>query len=957
MSNEQFQRLQQLFAAAVRLEPASRGAFYDSACSDDPQLRDLLESMVRQADETLACAHVVSDTVIEARRKQLDNIMGNPANPGSLSGGSRNPLPGFMPGPTSAEGVSDRAPVGSRYRIRRRIASGGMGTVYEAEQDKPKRTVAIKMVHPNRITPELIDRFERETEILGSLQHPGIAQIHEAGILPAAGSDTFSHDQPYYAMEFIDGVTLTKHCDQQGLDDRQRLSLLATVCDAAQYAHEKGVVHRDLKPDNILVDSRGHPKILDFGIARVTGTGSDDTPALSEAEGMTQDGLVLGTLAYMAPEQLNGAANATARSDVYALGVIGFELLAGRRPHDLSGKSTAASLKWLAENDAPGLGTIEAHLRGDVETIIHKALAREPQLRYESAAALAFDIRCYLSHKPITARAPSRTYVALRFVRRHRMLVGAAATVVITLLAGIATTTAATFRTQKALAELQQVAGFQEGQLTLEPAAMGLQMFEDLLDTYRAALEDYGEATATIDARLAAFENELSLINFTTYAVSTVEQNIVDRSFAEVDAQFEDQPLVRAQLLHGLAATLRTLGSEPRAHQVEMEVVDIRRDLLGPNHPLTLESLADAAVGAGRAGSAELLGEAATGMLEVFGEADPRTITTLGRQWRALWTIRDMQERDRVCQLTYELAERYLPEWDPIRVGATRHCGPVPLEGETLIEFLRNTHRAAENALGPDHDTTQQHKYGLAMRLMKTGAVDEAEAHFRELLHARLQRHGEAHFEVNNIRHRLGNLLSGMGKLEEAEQLLGDAVATLRYRNGRHPILIHNLGFVQYRRGKYAEAEANLRESLRLRHGVPGMNIVSCMANLAGVLADSGRPVEAEEVAREALSRLQNKQARRIESGQASKESIQDVRVRSQLGYALYHQQRYAEAETELLTAYDICVDARSPQDGSCQSLVRRLIGLYDDWDEAEPNQGYDLEAAAWWTKWSDVAE
>lgn len=327
MPDERYEQMRELFASARELDAESQVAFLKEACGDDAALRNEIDVMIRLAEETIAVPDMLSDR----QRKRVDRMLKSRAR-GTASGYSTGPAMETL------GTLSHDATVG-RYRIRRRIASGGMGSVYEAEQDKPKRRVALKMVNAHRMSPTLIERLQRESEILGRLQHPGIAQVYDAGMIPATGKGLHGDTtQPYFAVEFIDGVTLTKYCDRERLSNRKRLELLALICDAVQYAYEKGVIHRDLKPDNILVDEHGYPKVLDFGIARVTEAPDSHTVTMS------RDGQVLGTLAYMAPEQMDGAAAVTHRADLYALGVIGFELLGQRLLHDLSGKSSVASL-------------------------------------------------------------------------------------------------------------------------------------------------------------------------------------------------------------------------------------------------------------------------------------------------------------------------------------------------------------------------------------------------------------------------------------------------------------------------------------------------------------------------------------------------------------------------------------------------------------------------------------
>jgi len=318
-----------------------------------------------------------------------------------------------------------------RYTIVRVLGEGGMGTVYEAEQDQPKRAVALKVIRAGYLSPQLLKRFEHESAVLGRLQHPGIAQVYEAGTV----QDERGQPVPFFAMEFIRGVPLTEYAATKSLGTRERLDLVARICDAVYHAHQKGVIHRDLKPGNILVDESGQPKILDFGVARATDSDIQQTTL------HTDIGQLIGTVPYMSPEQVGGDPDdLDTRSDVYALGVIAYELLAGRLPHDLQRKMIHEAARIIREEEPTRLSSIHRALRGDVETIVAKALEKDKVRRYQSAGDLAADIERYLNHQPIDARPATAGYLLRRFARRNRVLVGGALATMAALLLGLAGT-------------------------------------------------------------------------------------------------------------------------------------------------------------------------------------------------------------------------------------------------------------------------------------------------------------------------------------------------------------------------------------------------------------------------------------------------------------------------------------------------------------------------------------
>ncbi|MFG0275763.1 MAG: serine/threonine protein kinase, partial [Phycisphaerales bacterium] len=367
-----------------------------------------------------------------------------------------------------------------RYEILSVIGEGGMGVVYRARQEKPAREVALKVIRAGVPTSEQLRRFELEADVLGRLKHPGIAQVYDAGTL-----DEGAGAQPYFAMELVDGQPLTKHAAARGLSVRDRLALFAKVCDAVQHAHGKGVIHRDLKPGNILVTPDGEPKVLDFGVARLTDA---DVQSVTM---QTDIGQLIGTVPYMSPEQVAGdPGDLDTRSDVYALGVVLYELLTDRLPYDLRQKMIAEAARIIQEEEPTSLSSVSRALRGDIETIVGTALAKEKDRRYASASAFAADLRRFLQDEPIAARPPSASYQLQKFARRNKALVGGVVATFIALAGGlVGTTTFALGEAQQrqaadqARAEAERIAEFQAEQLSaIEPELMGVRLRASILD-------------------------------------------------------------------------------------------------------------------------------------------------------------------------------------------------------------------------------------------------------------------------------------------------------------------------------------------------------------------------------------------------------------------------------------------------------------------------------------------
>lgn len=406
------QRAEELFAEVIDLPAQGRDAFLANRCEGDEDLLAMVRELLTLADQA-GDAFMHPSEVRNRLKSQVGPLFRSrydaPALPdGTLLGG---------------------------YTLRGVLGIGGMGVVYRAEQDRPRRTVALKVIQRGLATKRMMRRFEYEAEILGRLQHPGIAQIYEAGTALLDGAD-----QPFIAMELVEGDTLTGAAKKREWTNTQRLDVFAKVCDAVQHAHQRGVIHRDLKPSNILVTPAGDVKILDFGVARAmssAGSGAAAGGAGSEAHNTTHRtdvGQLIGTLSYMSPEQVVGKSDEIdVRSDVYALGVILHELLTDHLPHDLSDRSIPEAVRIIRDEEPTKLSTVSKIFRGDLDTIVSKSLAKDRTRRYQSALALAEDVRRHLQGEPILARQDSALYVLRRSMRRYRSAIWGAIAAIIAL--------------------------------------------------------------------------------------------------------------------------------------------------------------------------------------------------------------------------------------------------------------------------------------------------------------------------------------------------------------------------------------------------------------------------------------------------------------------------------------------------------------------------------------------
>jgi tetratricopeptide (TPR) repeat protein len=462
-----------------------------------------------------------------------------------------------------------------KFQIIRLLGEGGMGVVYEAEQEQPRRTVALKLLKPGYATPEILRRFEQESQALAKLQHAGIAQIHEVGSSP----------QPYLVMELIRGESLLRYAESQQLNTRERLALMVKICEAVHHAHQRGIIHRDLKPGNICVDQSGQPKILDFGVARMM---NGDPHATAQ----TYSGQIVGTMAYMSPEQVLGdPLDLDTRSDVYSLGVTLFQLLAGRLPYPVS-HNLHEAIPAIRDRAATPLGSIDCAFRGDIETIVAKTLEKDKTRRYSSAAELASDIGRHLRDEPVMARPATLSYHLWKFARRHRPAVAATAAVVIALVVGV-------------------VVSAREATLAIAEKARADAINEflehDLLAQASAAAQARPDTTPDPDLKV---------------------RTTLDRAAARIAGKFDKQPLVEASIRRTIGKAYKDLGLYPDAHRQLERALGLQRS--NPESLQTMNDIAEVFVDESKYREAEpLFLRVLEKRRRVQGERDPATLNTM----------------------------------------------------------------------------------------------------------------------------------------------------------------------------------------------------------------------------------------------------------------------------------------------------------------------------------------
>ena len=818
-----------------------------------------------------------------------------------------------------------------------------MGAVYKVEQDRPHRVVALKVIKPGLASDDLLRRFERESEMLARLHHPGIAQIFEAGT-----ADAGSGPQPYFAMEFISGAPLIDFASAHELDTGQRLELIARVCDAVEHAHQRGIIHRDLKPGNILVDESGQPKVLDFGVARLT-----DSDA--RATRQTDVGQLVGTLAYMSPEQvLADPLELDTRSDVYALGVILYELLVGRLPYEL-GSNLLDSVRAIREEDPARLSSISRKYRGDVETIVAKALEKDKTRRYSSAAALAADLRRYMANEPITARPASASYQLRKFASRHRALVTAAVVVLIVLTGGIVVSANAALKARKAEQVSEAVTDFLQN---------------DLLAQASAATQSGPSAKPDPDLKV---------------------RTALDRAAARIGGKFGQQPEVEASIRYTMGRTYLDLGLYPEARTQFDRALDLDRRVLGPENAATLRTLSrvgHTALRQNRYPEAEAsLSQALTTQRRVLGAEHPDSLYSAANLAEVYYETGKLADAEAIDSETLQIQQRVLGPEHVGTLATMNSLGNVyavqgkadravqlhtqtlaaqrrvmgPEHPETLVTMdnlasdysQQNDYARAEalyaealqiqrRVLGADHPDTPMSMNNLARMYALQGKYAQAEPLFREALEIQRRVLGPDHTYTLISMESLATMNEVLGRHAQADELFHKALELSRRALGaEHPItltILADLGSIYERRGEYAQAQAFTAQALAGRRHALGADhpeTMSSVADLALVYMSQGKLAESEPLAREAVEFTRKNQP----------EAWQRFGEECLLGAILSGQKKFDEAEPLLLGGYQ-GMEARKKEMGVPNwyflDRVRGWIAdLYQAWGKPDKAAGW----------------
>ncbi len=939
-------RVEALFRSALTLnDPADRALFLERESGGDGVL-------LRRLEEMLA-SHF--DSAVTANQTPADPVEPTTDAPSELGQTAEGPPEGFSDrttayapeGPTSSLVVE--ALIAGRYRLRDAIGQGGMGSVYLAEQVQPvRRQVALKLIKAGMDSQVVLDRFESERQALALMDHPNIAKVLDAG--------TTEGGRPFFVMELVKGTPLTAYCDEHRLSLPQRLDLFRQICSAVQHAHQKGIIHRDLKPSNILVethDGKPVPKVIDFGLAKAIGG-----LQLGDQSMVTTFGSVAGTPLYMAPEQARfNAIDIDTRADVYALGVVLYELLTGSTPirrESLHRVALDEVLRVIREVEPPTpsrrLGEMDSlpsvaatrqvepaqlgrFVRGDLEWVVMKALAKERERRYDSAIALAQDLERFANHEPVSAGPPSVTYRFKKFVRRNRGRVVAASLVVAAMIVGIVGTTLG-------LIEARRQAGIAVAQ---EHRA-------------EARLAQVERANAVLGSIFEGLDPKKAEKGGRTL-LAILGENL-DKASAQIEGEAIGDAIAVARTQVTLGTSQLNLGHFEKAIDLFSKARSTFAAELGPEHPETNRAVNNLGLAYQQAGKFDraipLLEEALAIQKTTLGADHPDTLGTMSNV-----AVADLHsgKLDRALVLLKEalpLMKAKLGPDHPVTLDTMNNLGLAYRQADQLDQALPILDEALEIQkvkLGPDHPDTLITMFNIAEVCRVSGKLDRALSLLEEAVPLQKARLGPDHRDTLTSINNLAVVYLNVGKLDQALPLLEDVLAAEKAKLGPdHPdtlACLANLASYYWRVGRLDRSVPLFEESVRAttaKLGADNALTAQKRANLGSNYKDAGQLDAARPVLEQAV-----RDSRKFPPLYWAAEPLLDVYLKAG---------QLQEAETltrEQLAESRAVAPPASPR--LAESLAHRGLFLMraKRWDEAEPllRQSLSITEAAGTDAWT----